>query len=92
MEVRFGHSDPWTKNKWEMTIDLKAFCNLEGVKETNPETNKKYLVYPLTKVKKLFKLMVQNMEPEELNKVQEYLNSSSKSYAAVFKQIIEKGR
>lgn len=77
MIITFGHSDPWSKNKWTMTINLAELVKGE---------------LKMPQVRKIFKLMIQNAASEEVEQVQNYLNSSSKKYAAVFKQIKEKGR
>lgn len=77
MIITFGHSDPWSKNKWTMTINLSELVKGE---------------LKMPQVKKIFKLMIQNVALEEVEQVQTYLNSSSKKYAAVFKEIRQKGR
>jgi hypothetical protein len=77
MIIKFGHSDPWSRNKWEMTINLAELVKGE---------------LKMPQVRKIFKLMIQNAESEEIEQVQNYLNSSSKKYAAVFKEIKQKGR
>lgn len=77
MILKFGYSDPWSQNKWEMTINLDELVKGE---------------FKMSQVRKIFKLMIQNAELEEIEHVQTYLNSSSKKYAVAFKQIKEKGR
>lgn len=77
MIITFGHSDPWSKNKWTMTINLAELVKGE---------------LKMPQVRKIFKLMIQNAASEEIEQVQTYLNSSSKKYAAVFKEIRQKGR
>lgn len=91
MKVKFGHSDPWSRNKWEIELDLEAFCNLKGIKGIDPQTNKKYVIYPMRKIRKVFKLMVQTMEQEELDTVHEFLKGKSTKYADLFQQIRQKG-
>ncbi len=75
MIIKFGHSNPWSKNKWEMTINMTELIKGE---------------LQMVKVKKIFKLMIQNADSEDVEKVQNYLNSSSSKYASVFKEIRQK--
>lgn len=77
MIIKFGQSEPWLKNKWEMTINLAELIKGE---------------LKMPQVRKIFKLMIQNAGSEEIEQVQNYLNSSSRKYAAVFKEIKQKGR
>lgn len=92
MKVIFGRSDPWTHEKWTIELDIEAFCKLEGVIYLDPQTDKKVTAYPMTKVRKVFTLMVQTMRQDELDVIHDFLKCKSKKYADVFQQIRQKGR
>lgn len=90
MKILFGSYNPWEKPKWKMAIDLKKLCELEGKKEEN-DSGKRVLAYPKSKLKKLFKLMIQSIYDEnELDKIQKYLKDHSKGYEKVFCEIRQK--
>lgn len=77
-----------------MKIDLKAICNTEG-KKVEVENSKgqwvKVVEYPVSKVRKLFTLMIKTIESEEkLDEIQQFLNKNSKKYAETFKEIRKK--
>lgn len=90
MKVLFGSYNPWEKPRWEMVIDLKELCELEGKKEENNK-GKRVLAYPKGKLKKLFKLMIQNiLDENELDEIQKYLKDHSRGYEKVFCEIRQK--
>jgi hypothetical protein len=63
----------YKNSKGNMTIDLNQLINVS---------------HSIVKTRKLFKMMVQNMDEPELNQVQIFLNSSSKKYALEFQKIL----
>lgn len=92
MIVEFGRHD-WKEN-WNMKVDLEQICSLEGKKEEVENSKGKYVyvvAYPVKKVRKLFTLMVKNIENEEkLDEIQQFLDKKSKKYAEIFKEIRQK--
>ena len=90
MKVLFGSYNQWEKPRWKMEIDLKELCELEGKKEEN-DAGKRVMAYPKSKLKKLFKLMIQSvLDENELDKIQKYLKDNSKGYEKVFCEIRQK--
>ena len=90
MKILFGSYNPWEKPRWEMEIDLKELCELEGQKEEN-NAGKRVMAYPNGKLKKLFKLMIQNiLDENELDEIQKYLKDHSRGYEKVFCEIRQK--
>lgn len=92
MIVEFGSSD-WNE-QWNMKVDLNWICESEG-KKVEVENSKgqwvKVAEYPVKKVRKLFTLMVKNIENEEkLDEIQQFLDKKSKKYAEIFKEIRKK--
>lgn len=94
MIVEFGSSD-WNEH-WNMKVDLNCICESEGRKvwgidDSGNMTGKKVIEYPVKKVRKLFTLMVKNIENEEkLDEIQQFLDKKSKKYAEIFKEIRKK--
>lgn len=87
MKVIFGSSG------WKMNIDLNAICKLEGKKEDIAECGKKKykLAYPKAKIKKIFKLIIQNIyEDDKLDEIQGYLKKHSKGYEKIFSETRQK--
>lgn len=90
MKVLFGSYNQWEKSRWKMEIDLNKLCELEGKKEEN-DSGKRVLAYPKGKLKKLFKLMIQNiLDENELDEIQKYLKDHSRGYEKVFCEIRQK--
>lgn len=90
MKILFGSYNPWEKPRWKMEIDLKELCELEGKKEEN-NAGKRVMAYPNGKLKKLFKLMIQNiLDENELDEIQKYLKGHSNGYEKVFCEIRQK--
>ena len=90
MKVLFGSYNQWEKSRWKMKIDLNKLCELEGKKEEN-DSGKRVLAYPKGKLKKLFKLMIQNiLDENELDEIQKYLKDHSRWYEKVFCEIRQK--
>ena len=90
MKILFGSYNPWEKSRWKMEIDLKELCELEGKKEEN-NAGKRVMAYPNGKLKKLFKLMIQNiLDENELDEIQKYLKDHSRGYEKVFCEIRQK--
>lgn len=90
------HIEEFTNvGKWKMDIDLQGICRLEGKKETvfgtdrnwNSGVRKNITIYPKSKVKKLFKLMVDHLGGDELDQIEKYLKDHSKTYADLFNQV-----
>lgn len=93
MIIKFGGSDYWKGSQWKMQVDLAEICKLEGKKETiSGEKKKRYaVVYPKSKLRKLFKLMIKNITDDSiLDGVEKYLKSNSKGYWKIFHEIREK--
>lgn len=89
MKVLFGSYNQWEKSGWRMEIDLDELCELEGKKEN--DAGKRVAAYPKSKLKKLFKLMIQNIIDEnELDEIQKYLKGHSNGYEKVFCEIRQK--
>lgn len=90
MKVLFGSYNQWEKSRWKMVIDLKELCELEGKKEEN-DAGGYVTAYPKSKLKRLFKLMIQNiLDENELDEIQKYLKDHSKGYEKVFCEIRQK--
>lgn len=92
MIVEFGSSD-WNEH-WNMKVDLNWICESEGRKVDVRNSKGKWVKvveYPVKKVRKLFTLMVKNIENEEkLDEIQQFLDKKSKKYAEIFKEIRQK--
>ncbi len=91
MKVVFSNQSQWDAN-WKMEIDLEEICKLEGKKEDifkgngHGYTRKK--VYPKSKVRKLFKLTIQNIyDVSGLDEIQDYLECHSKEYGKLFGEL-----
>lgn len=85
----------WDSN-WKMDINLENVCKSEGKKvpqinDSGYCTGKMVVDYPMSKVRKLFKLMVDNIqEDKELDEISAYLKQNSKSFCKVFEEIRKK--
>lgn len=95
MKVTFSNTDPWKGTRWNMEVYLHAVCQLEGKKEEitkyGDDRRKYAVVYPAVKIRKLFRLIVQNVcDFNELNRIQSYLNKNSRSYGKIFSEIRHK--
>ena len=91
MKVVFGNQSQWDAN-WKMEIDLEEICKLEGKKEDifkgNGHGYIRKKVYPKSKVRKLFKLMIQNIyDVSGLDDIQDYLECHSKEYGKLFGEL-----
>lgn len=79
----------WYPEHWDMNIDLGFLCSVEDKKEeteVKPGVWKKMPVVSKSHSNKIFRFIVKNAEPEQIEQVQEYLNSHSKTYGAVFRK------
>lgn len=94
MKVVFGNQSQWDAN-WEMEIDLEEICKLEGKKEDIEDESYHYyrkrrgiVVYPKSRVRKLFKLMIQSIYDDGgLDEIQDYLEHHSKEYGKLFGEL-----
>lgn len=85
-------------NGWDshgtMTIDLEKLCDAEDEYWSDDypggfnHKRKGVKTYPLPKVKKIFKIIAEEGDPEQFDDILKYLNSRSKKYAALFKSAI----
>ncbi len=81
---------------WHMQINLQHICELEG-KKADIYTDRgnfigRRVVYPVTRVRKMLKLIFQECDQGTIEQVQQYLNSNSKIYGKEFEKIRSKGR
>lgn len=92
MIVKFEGSDPWKGSRWKMQVDLAEICKLEGKKETIYDGKKRYaIVYPKSKARKLFRLMIENIHDDSiLDGIEKYLKGNSDGYGKLFHEIREK--
>lgn len=81
---------------WKMDINLDAVCKTEGKKVPQVDnhgygTGRMVADYPIPKVKKLFKLIVDNISDEEqLDDISSYLKKNSKGFCKLFEEIRKK--
>ncbi len=91
--ITIGDSNGFDGWRWEMTIDLKELANSAGIRKkekdgtyTDPRTGETevykgswYTDYPMTKAKKLLKLIRQyNYRKEDLQKVDNWMAKNPK--------------
>lgn len=71
---------------WDMYIDLKHLCSMEGEKWINDD-KKRTAVITKRELNKIFRFILKNAESEQIEQVQNYLNEHSKSYGDIFRKI-----
>lgn len=74
----------------EVVVDLAEVCRCEGQKvkvETKSGRWAFRTEYPAPRRKKLFRLIIDNMEPDILDDIQQYLTDNSKNLGAEFQAI-----
>lgn len=91
MKIKFLKNDIWFPMNWKITISLDIERKIVKVEKTNDNCGMVF-IYPMRNIKKIFKLMILNISSEELNEIQEYLNTTSKKHADLFRKMRKKGR
>lgn len=93
--ITVKEQDTWTGRKLTMELNLTELCRMEGKKEIVPSDGKcrykRVEIYPMSKVRKLFKTIVRFTEDYYvLDEIQEYLYDHSKKYGRVFSEVRQK--
>ena len=80
IRIKRKETNWWTETPWEMTIDLDQVAKRSGVREKDLYDGESYVVYPITRAKKLIRLILDNGTPEDFGKCEVCFRKNKKLY------------